>query len=135
MLVDWLRMGKIFEMISLLKGLSRIIRVSMKKINYSIKAKSYKKKGILGMNFSPNSLQPPNNQQFGQSFNVKNIFRPYPLITDRDLQPLTECVNHLVQEGVLFFPRKFCPPTQFNAFTKVWKSVMAKVVDFRVKVS
>jgi hypothetical protein len=22
-----------------------------------------------------------------------------------------------VQEGILFFPRKFCPPVQFNAFT------------------
>jgi hypothetical protein len=69
------------------------------------------------MNFSPNNAQLANNQQFGRSFDVKNIFRPYPLITDRNLHPLTECVNHLVQEKILFFPRKFCPPAQFNAFT------------------
>jgi hypothetical protein len=91
-------------MIPLLKGLSRIILVLMKKLNYSIKANSYKKKGILEMNFSPNNVQLPNNQQFGQSFDVKNIFRPYPLITDRNLHPLTECVNHLVQEVMLPCP-------------------------------
>jgi len=50
------------------------------------------------MNFSPNNVRLANNQQFGQSFDVKNIFRTYPLITDRNLHPLTECVNHLVQE-------------------------------------
>jgi hypothetical protein len=31
------------------------------------------------MNFSPNNAQLANNQQFGRSFDVKNIFRPYPL--------------------------------------------------------
>jgi hypothetical protein len=65
----------------------------MKKLNYSIKAHGYKQKSILGMNFSPNNVQLPNNQQFGQSFDVKNIFRPYPLITDRNMHPLTESVN------------------------------------------
>ncbi len=62
------------------------------------------------MNFSPNNVQLPNNQQFGQSFDVKNIFRPYPLITDRNLHPLTECVNHLVQEEVL--KQKETPPLE-----------------------
>jgi len=42
----------------------------MEKLSYSIKANSYKKKGILEMNFSPNNVQLPNNQQFGQSFDV-----------------------------------------------------------------
>jgi hypothetical protein len=40
------------------------------------------------MNFSPNNVQLANNQQFGQSFDVKNIFRPYQLITDRRTKPL-----------------------------------------------
>ena len=51
----------------------------MKKLIYSTKAGGYKQKGILGTNFSPNNVQLANNQQFGQSFDVKNIFRPYPL--------------------------------------------------------
>ena len=50
------------------------------------------------MNFSPNNVQLANNPQFGKGFDVKKIFKPYPLITDRNLHPLTECVNHLVQE-------------------------------------
>jgi len=54
----------------------------------------------LGMNFSPNNVQLANNPQFGKGFDVKKIFKPYPLITDRNLHPLTECVNHLVQEEV-----------------------------------
>ena len=40
------------------------------------------------MNFGPNNVQLTNNQQFGQSFDLKNIFRPYPLINDRNLHPL-----------------------------------------------
>jgi hypothetical protein len=50
--------------------------------------------------FSPNNVQLANNPQFGKGLDVKNIFKPYPLITDRNLHPLTECVNHLVQEEV-----------------------------------
>jgi len=38
----------------------------MKKLNYSIKAYGYKQKGILGVDFSPNNVQPANNQQFGE---------------------------------------------------------------------
>ena len=60
----------------------------------------YNQKGILEMNFSPNILQLANNPHFGHSFNMENIFKPYPLITDRNLHPLTECVNHLVQEAI-----------------------------------
>jgi hypothetical protein len=79
-------------MIPLLKGLSRIILVLMKKLNYSIKAYGYKQKVILGMNFSPNNVQLANNPQFGHSFNMKNISKLYPLITDRNLHPLGNCV-------------------------------------------
>jgi hypothetical protein len=68
------------------------------KLNYSIKADGYKEKDILGMNFSPNNVQLSNNPQFGKGFDVKNIFKPYPLITDRNLHRLTECVNHLVRK-------------------------------------
>ena len=45
------------------------------------------------MNFSPHNVPLANNQQFGQSFDVKNIFGSYLLITDRNLQPLTKYVN------------------------------------------
>ncbi len=65
----------------------------MKKLNYSIKAGGYKQKGILEMKFRPNNIRLANNQQFGQSFVVKNIFRTYALITDRNLHHLTEYVN------------------------------------------
>ena len=64
----------------------------MKKLNYSIKADGYKQKGILEMKFSPNKVRLANNQQFGQSFDVKNIFRPYPLITDKNLHDLPKSV-------------------------------------------
>ena len=87
-------MGTIFGMLLLLKSSSRIILVLMKKLYYSIKAKSYVKKSILEMNFSPNNVPLTNNQQFGQSLDVKNIIKPYPLITDRNLRSLTEWVNH-----------------------------------------
>jgi hypothetical protein len=75
------------------------IWVLKKKLNYSIKANGYKEKDMLGMNFSPNNVQLANNQHFGQSFAVKNIFRPYPLITDRNLHSLAKSTSHLVQEG------------------------------------
>ena len=65
----------------------------MIKSNYSIKADGYKKKSVFGMNFNPNNdAQLANNQQFGQSFDVKKIFRPYPLITDKNLHDLPKSV-------------------------------------------
>jgi len=79
-------------MIPLLKGLSRIIWVLMKKLHYPIKANGYNQKGLLEMNFSPNIVQLANNPHFGHSFNMKNISKPYPLITDRNLHPLGNCV-------------------------------------------
>ena len=42
----------------------------------------------LKMKFSSNKVRLANNQQFGQSYVVKNIFRPYPLITNRNLHSL-----------------------------------------------
>jgi hypothetical protein len=78
-----------------------------KKINDSIKADGYKQKGVLGMNFSPNNVPLANNQQFGKGFDVKNIFRPYPLITNRNMHPLTEYVNRRVQEVLLVFSGNF----------------------------
>jgi hypothetical protein len=78
-------------MIPLLKGLSRIVLVLMKKLHYPIKARGYNQKGMLGMNFSPNNVQFANNPQFGKGFDVKNIFRSYSLITG-NLHPLGNCV-------------------------------------------
>jgi len=69
------------------------------------------------MNFSPNNVYLANNQQFGQNFDVKNIFRPYPLITDRNLHPLTKSVNRRLQEELLVFSGNFRPPAKFNAST------------------
>jgi len=46
-------------------------------LNYSIKVNYYKEKDILGMNFRPKNAQPANNQHFGQSLDLKNIFRTY----------------------------------------------------------
>ena len=89
----------------------------MKKLDYSIKTESYIKKGILEMKFSPNNVRLANNQQFGQSFVVKNIFRTYSLITDRNLHPLTEYVNPWVQEELLVFSGNFRPPAEFNKYT------------------
>jgi len=63
------------------------------KLDYSIKANGYNDKCTFGMNFSPNNVPLANNQQIGQSLDVKNIFRPYSLIIDRNLQALTKCVN------------------------------------------
>jgi len=63
------------------------------KINYSIKAYCYKHKGILGMNSSSNNVPLASNQHFGQSFDVKNIFRPYPLIIDKNLDSLAKSVT------------------------------------------
>ncbi len=44
------------------------------------------------MNFSPYNVQLANNQQFEQGFDVRNIFKPYPMITDRNLHPLANYV-------------------------------------------
>ena len=92
LLVDSLQVETIFEMLPLLTNLSRIIWVLMKKLDYSIKAEGYKEKGILGMNFSPTNVQLANKKQFGLGFDVKNIFKPYPLITGRNLHPLANYV-------------------------------------------
>jgi len=62
----------------------------MKRLNYSIKANGYKQMGILGKNFNPNNVQLANNQQIGQSLDVKNITKPYSLITDRNLHSLAK---------------------------------------------
>jgi len=77
-------------MVPLLKSLSRIIWELMKKLDHSIKAESYIKKGILGMNIRPNSVPLANNQQFGQRFDVEKIIKPYPLITDKNLDSLAK---------------------------------------------
>lgn len=69
------------------------------KLNYPINSDGYKHKGIWGMNLSPNSVQLADNPQFRKGFDVKNIFKPYPLITDGNLHLLTECVNHLVRNS------------------------------------
>ena len=90
MLADSLRVEKIFQMLPLLKSLSRIIWVLMKKLDYSIKAESYIKEGALEMNFSPNVVQLANNQQFGKRFDVKKIIKPYPLITDKNMHHLAK---------------------------------------------
>jgi hypothetical protein len=80
-------------MVPLLKSLSRIIWVLMKKLDYSIKAESYIKGGILEMNFSSNVVQLANIQQFGKRFDVKKIIKPYPLITDKNLHSLANSIT------------------------------------------
>jgi len=61
----------------------------------------------LGTNFRPNSVQLANNPQLGQGFDVKNIAKPYPLITDKNLHLLTECGNRRVQEVLCFSGENF----------------------------
>ena len=53
------------------------------------------------MNFSPNNVPLANNQQFGQSFDVKNIFRSYSLITDRNQVCFAKMSVCGVQEATL----------------------------------